>query len=735
MGQQEGDNLSILDTLNSAQLEAVEHPGGPQLVLAGPGSGKTRVLTHRVAYLVGERGIKPWAIMAVTFTNKAAREMKDRLSQLIGSQLEALTVGTFHSICVRILRRELSRIGKDPSFVIFDRDDQLRLTRQAIAGLNLNDKDIKPPSVLSAISHAKGELATPDSYQPRTYWEEIASRVYAKYQDLLAANNALDFDDLLMTTVQLFTQAPDVLEHYQRRYQHILVDEFQDTNMVQYDLVKRLAGGHRNLFVVGDPDQSIYSWRNADIRNILNFERDFPDATLTLLEQNYRSTKTIVKAANNVISRNQLRKGKTLWTAKGQGAQIAVLEAYDEAEEARFVALEIQRLSEENICPMGACAVMYRTNAQSRAIEDFFVRFGIPYRLVGATRFYARAEIKDILSYLRLIHNPADAVSLRRIVNLPARGIGKKTLGLVERWAEKSDRSLWDALEALADIPGEGDDQEHRSMLDSRAARALGRFISLIRDLREAAGKVDVPTLLDRVLDRTGYENYIRDRTEEGEDRWQNILELRNAAQEYAELGSNGLATFLEEVALVSDVDNLEDTTEAPTLLTLHMAKGLEFPTVFVVGLNEGILPHNRSLDDPDSLEEERRLFYVGITRAKDRLYLLHTFRQATYGTNAQGPSRFLMDIPPDLIESPGQALRMAQPSISRPREPSLADPATDPEPIPSFSPGERVRHPRFGDGVVVSSQAKGEDAEITVAFEGKGVKRLLASLARLEPV
>ncbi len=729
MESQEGEGVSILDTLNPAQLEAVKHPGGPQLVLAGPGSGKTRVLTHRVAYLVGERGVSPWSIMAVTFTNKAARELKGRLSQLIGSQLEALTVGTFHSICVRILRRELSKIGKDPSFVIFDRDDQLRLIRQAIASLNLNDRDIKPPAILSAISHAKGELVTPDTYQPRTYWEEIASRVYASYQGLLAANNALDFDDLLMTTAQLLAQAPDVLEHYQRHYQHILVDEFQDTNVVQYELVKRLAGGHRNLFVVGDPDQSIYSWRNADIRNILNFERDFPDATLTLLEQNYRSTKTIVGAANSVISRNRLRKGKTLWTAKDQGAQIMLLEAYDEAEEARFVALEIQRLAEENICPMGTCAIMYRTNAQSRAIEDFFVRFGIPYRLIGATRFYARTEIKDLLSYLRLIHNPADGVSLRRIVNLPARGIGKKTLDLVERWAEKSGRSLWEALEALADIPDEGDCQKRRSMLDSRAARALGRFVSLITGLREAAGRVDVPTLLDQVLERTDYANHIRDGTEEGEDRWQNILELRNAAQEYAELGSEGLATFLEEVALVSDVDNLEETTEAPTLLTLHMAKGLEFPTVFIVGLNEGVLPHSRSLDDPDSLEEERRLFYVGITRAQDRLYLIHTFRQAAYGTNAEGPSRFLLDIPPNLIESPSGALRIAQPSISHPKESSSAQPS----PPPLFAPGERVRHPRFGDGVVISSEAKGEDAEITVAFEGKGVKRLLASLARLE--
>jgi DNA helicase-2/ATP-dependent DNA helicase PcrA len=716
--------MDILTNLNPAQQEAVQAIEGPVLVLAGPGSGKTRVLIHRVAYLINVCGIPPYAIMAVTFTNKAAREMKERLHHLIGRQLKGLTIGTFHATCARILRREAQHVGLERSFAIYDDGDQLSLIKQALKELDKDDKMYRPRAIQGAIRRAKQELIGPDVYAPPTYWHEVARRVYARYQELLRANNALDFDDLLMVTAQLFREHPDALETYQRRYLHILVDEFQDTNMAQYELVKLLAGQRRNVFVVADEDQSIYSWRGADFRNIQRFRRDFPQARAILLEQNYRSTQTILDAARSVIAFNTQRTDKHLWTEKKGGVPLTPFEAYNEQEEAEFVVGEIQRLVARDGYQPGDCAVMYRTNAQSRVLEDAFVRRGVPYKLVGATRFYERREIKDLLAYLRLIHNPYDQISLGRIINVPPRGIGRVTLAQLERWAERLNVPLYTALQVLKEKRETREKTGERDPsipFDTRTENVLLSFLALLDDLIATRQEKSVPELVDLVLERTGYTDYIRDGTEEGEDHWSNLLELRGVAQEYAGLSPEmGLTTFLEEVALVSDVDNLDERVDAPTLLTLHSAKGLEFPVVFIVGLEEGLLPHSRSMDEPDQMEEERRLCYVGLTRAKERLYLVYTFRRTFRGLSSiSEPSRFLADIPLHLIQGPGVG-----------RE------APVPEPRPQateFESGDRVRHPKFGEGVVISATVTEDDEEVDVAFVGHGVKKLLASFARLE--
>ena len=1097
--------MDILANLNPAQREAVQAIEGPVLVLAGPGSGKTRVLIHRVAYLIQVCGIPPYNIMAVTFTNKAAREMKERLHHLIGRQLRGLTIGTFHATCARILRREARHLGLERSFLIYDDGDQLSLIKQAVKELDLDDKMYRPTALQGAIRRAKQELIGPDAYAPQTYWHEVARRVYARYQELLRANNALDFDDLLMATAQLFREHPEVLERYQRRYLHILVDEFQDTNMAQYELLKLLAGKHRNLFVVGDEDQcvaagtpistpsgsvpvehlrigaplrvaagrgeamtrpaqrihqrpyrgpvieieterghrltvtpnhmmfarlglradiwyvylmyrydkgyriglvqgtrhdapgrkaytgllvrgnqekadklwllrvcetkaealyweqyyafqygipttvfhtagrrmtitqeivdalyeridttaraeklmedlylsaahphhrpkgiagnrlptrvtvqlrmfgdtrrstrspwnahrvdintsdealreemerrgyrprpgrrgtwrvgwsnldygqalrlahevaaaggglevaqaafvtastspgglalkfdvqpashlhptmivpveeegrivedvitrvtwqdyqgevydldvdkvhnyvaggivvhnSIYAWRGADFRNIQRFRRDFPEARVILLEQNYRSTQTILDAARNVIALNTRRTEKRLWTDKKGGVPLTLFEAYNEQEEAEFVVSEIQRLVARDGYRPGDCAVMYRTNAQSRALEDAFVRRGVPYKLVGATRFYERREIKDILAYLRLIHNPYDQISLERIINVPPRGIGRVTLAQLERWAERLNVPIYAALQLLKEKRETRERMGERDPsipFDTRTEKVLLRFLALLDDLIVARQEKGVPELLDLVLERTGYADYIRDGTEEGEDRWSNLLELRGVAQEYAGLSPEmGLTTFLEEVALVSDVDNLDERVDAPTLLTLHSAKGLEFPVVFIVGLEEGLLPHSRSMDNPDQMEEERRLCYVGLTRAKERLYLVYTFRRTFRGLSAiSEPSRFLGDIPPHLIRGwNGTAI-----GGTEMRELMGTEGTEGTGLVGSFKAGDKVRHPTFGEGVVVSARVTEADEEVDVAFVGHGVKKLLASFARLE--
>ncbi len=685
-------------------------------MVAGPGSGKTRVLTHRVAYLINNRGVAPYRIMAVTFTNKAAREMKERLHELLGLQvLREISIGTFHAICARMLRREAEHLPYDRNFVIYDNGDQVSLIRQCLKELNLEDTDFSPRAVLDSISRAKSQLIGPSEYVAPSYQYEAVARVYRRYQGLLLENNALDFDDLLMVTVRLLRDNPAVRDKYQRQYLHILVDEFQDTNLAQYVILRLLAGQHRNLFVVGDEDQSIYAWRGADFRNVQRFRDDYEDVQVILLEQNYRSTETILETAHQVISHNVQRVPKRLWTENEPGVPVTAMEAYDGQEEAQYVLEEMRRLVDEQGHSPGDLAVMYRTNAQSRALEEVFVRSGVPYKLVGATRFYERREIRDALAYLRVIHNPRDTVSLNRIINVPPRAIGRKTMSHLESWADSQNVSLFEALTMLRD--------HEDPPVGGRGRSSLLSFLELLEEFVSVRRELSVLELLDLVLDLTGYTSYTRDGSEEGEERWENINELRAVAQEYSSLPvEESLATFLEEVALVSDVDNLEEQAQASCLLTLHMAKGLEFPVVFIVGLEEGMLPHSRSMETADELEEERRLFYVGITRAQERLYLLHTFRRTLFGRDELSePSRFLGDISADLLDGRSFA-EQPSPPLERTR-------------TSQFHDGDRVRHPQFGEGVVLNSKTLSDDEEVTVIFDGVGLKRCLAGFAGMEKV
>jgi DNA helicase-2/ATP-dependent DNA helicase PcrA len=722
--------MDILATLNPAQREAVEAIKGPVLILAGPGSGKTRVITHRVAYLVKLCGVSPHHIMAVTFTNKAAREMRERLEQLLGQAVEALTLGTFHAICARILRREGKAIGLESSFVIYDEDDQLSLMKQVLEELNLDPKQYAPQALRSTIGAAKSRLISPEDYAQwvNSYFEEVVHRVYQRYQELLSQGQVVDFDDLLMKTVQLFHDHPQILNRYQSKYVHILVDEFQDTNIAQYELMKQLAGKYRNLCVVGDPDQSIYSWRFADLRNILSFEKDYPEAKVVFLEQNYRSTKTILEVASDVISANVLRKPKKLWTENEDGASVTVIESYNADEEAQSVVNEIEKLIGQEQISLKDCAVMYRVNAQSRALEETFLRYGVPYKLVGGTRFYQRQEVKDIIAYLRVIHNPQDNVSLTRIINVPGRGIGQKTINTLQSWAKAHDTSLFEALKQVSHnvIAGEA-----KQSLPSRILQALAGFDALVAKLAARSHELSLSGLLDEILEHTGYREYILGK-EDGEERWENITELRNVASEYNELDTEeALTTFLEKVSLVSDIDELDEKADAATLITLHQAKGLEFSAVFIVGLEEGILPHRRSFDDPEQMEEERRLCYVGITRAKKRLYLLRSYRRSLFGgSTANPPSRFLQDISPHLISPRGLWEESPAPVAS-----AYSQPSPRPSSTLTLKVGDHVRHSKFGPGIVMNCNPTKDDQELTVVFEGAGVKKLLASLAPLEKI
>jgi DNA helicase-2/ATP-dependent DNA helicase PcrA len=722
--------MDILATLNPTQREAVEAIEGPVLILAGPGSGKTRVITHRVAYLVKRCGVSPHYIMAVTFTNKAAREMRERLGQLLGQAAEALSLGTFHAICARMLRREGKAIGLDSSFVIYDEADQLSLMKQALEELNLDPKQYAPQALRSAIGAAKSRLIDPRDYAQRisSYFEEIVHRVYQRYQQLLSQGRAVDFDDLLMKTVQLFQDHPRILNRYQSKYVHILVDEFQDTNIVQYMLMKQLAGKYRNLCVVGDPDQSIYSWRFADLRNILSFEKDYPEAKVVFLEQNYRSTKTILEVASDVISANVQRKPKKLWTKNEDGASVTVIESYNAEEEAQSVVNEIEKLIGQEQISLKDCAVMYRVNAQSRALEETFLRYGVPYKIVGGTRFYQRREVKDIIAYLRLINNPQDNVSLSRIINIPVRGIGQRTLGHLQDWAKTHDMSLFEALKQVSQnvITGEA-----KQYLASRIVQALAGFDALMVKLTAQSHELSLSGLLNEILEHTGYREYILAK-ENGEEKWENIMELRNVASEYDELDpEEALTAFLEKVSLVSDIDELDEKPDAVTLITLHQAKGLEFPAVFIVGMEEGILPHRRSFDDPEEIEEERRLCYVGITRAKERLYLLRSYRRSLFGgSTANPPSRFLQDISPHLISPRGLWEESPTPMAS-----ACSQPSSRPSSALALKVGDHVRHSKFGPGIVMNCLPIRDDQELTVAFEEAGVKKLLASLAPLEKI
>ena len=764
----------ILASLNEPQQRAVQALGGPVLVLAGPGSGKTRVLTHRVAYLIGELRIDPYRILAVTFTNKAANEMKERLNELIGVEnTKRLWVGTFHSVCVRLLRADIEHMGRRKDFVVYDSDDQMQLMRRVIKELNLEERQYPPRAVHAAISRAKNELVGPGELARlgRSYWDEIVARCYERYEARLQENNALDFDDLLVYTVRLLRAHQPTREKYQRRFVHVLIDEFQDVNTCQYEFAKLISEHSSNLFAVGDEDQSVYAFRGANMRYVLQFEDDFPDSKVILLEQNYRSTKSILDVAMALMSGSERRKhAKQLWTENDKGILVSLQEAYTEEEEASLVVDEIERLQGKGTMELKDCAVLYRTNAQSRALEEAFVRRGVRYRLIGSVRFYERKEIKDILAYLRLVQNPFDSVALFRVINVPTRGIGERTVADLTDWANDLGVPIYTALQVLgeSDVDRSGEVETAsasaapavKAPFGARTRNALLAFLRLLDGLIKAREEYDLVALLDLALDRTGYHDaLIREHgDEDGENRWENVLELRTVAGQYAAFPREvQLSTFLEEVALVAATDDLEANQDVVTLITMHQAKGLEFPTVFLVGLEEGLMPHSRSLEDREQLEEERRLLYVAATRARNRLYLLHAFKRTLYGrSNLSQRSRFLDVIPPDLLKKSRERVehstftqtgfltgRSSFGSTNRSTRSGRtwgAGAKKNTTPMRSsgdlkFKTGMKVRHATFGEGIVVSSMAKADDEEVTVAFVGKDLKKLLASFARLEVV
>jgi DNA helicase-2/ATP-dependent DNA helicase PcrA len=711
----------ILAGLDDAQRAAVTHGDGALLILAGPGSGKTRVITHRIGWLIRERRIAPWRILAVTFTNKAAREMRERAARLIGKDAEAVHMGTFHAMCARWLRIDGEAVGVPREFAIYDDSDQLGVVKRVLEELRIDPRQFAPRGILSRISAAKSEMLTPEVLlgRVRTYQEEVAARVYERYDAALRRAGALDFDDLLLRAVELL-RVPAMREKWAGRYEHVLVDEFQDTNPAQYVLARELASVHRNITVVGDPDQGIYSWRSADIRNVEHFRRDFPEATVVLLEQNYRSTAPILRAAEAVIARNPGRHPRRLWTERTGGEPIVTYEAYNDEEEGEFVAREVGRLVAAGRSYRDI-AVLYRTNAQSRPFEEALVRHRIPYRLVGGVRFYERREVRDLLAYFRVIHNPADEASLGRIINVPGRGIGERTVDRLRELAAAQGTSLWDACRSAADGRAEG--------IGSRAAAALRGFVATMEELREHRDE-PLGRLFERLINAVGYVRYLEE-GDDAEERMENVLELQALLAEYEETAGEGndLATFLQDVALVTDQDTLDGRGQGVTLITLHAAKGLEFPVVFLVGMEEGLLPHIRSFDDPQQMAEERRLCYVGMTRAMDLLYLTRAYRRMTFGASAANPpSRFLADVPAEIRRPYGNTTRGYVEAAA-----ALVD-TDDLEPAetPVFPVGTRVVHPKFGEGVVTDARANGSDTEYVVEFNTAGTRRLLQSYAKL---
>ncbi|WP_353388737.1 DNA helicase PcrA [Thermobispora bispora] len=740
----------LLDGLNPQQREAVLHQGSPLLIVAGAGSGKTRVLTHRIAYLLAERRVHPAEILAITFTNKAAREMRDRVDRLVGPRSQLMWVMTFHSACVRILRREAKRLGYPTNFTIYDQADAQRLMAMVCRELDLDPKRYPPRSFAAQVSAFKNELIDHETAASRaqTHLERTLAEAYRIYQTRLTEAGAMDFDDLIMQTVALFQLFPEVAEHWRRRFRHVMVDEYQDTNHAQYVLVRELVGRPEvrtvdgdvvregvadpaELVVVGDADQSIYAFRGATIRNILEFERDFPDARTILLEQNYRSTQTILDAANAVISRNQGRKPKNLWSDQGPGPKIVGYVADNEHDEALFVAQEVDRLADEEGIKPGDVAVFYRTNAASRVFEEVFSRTGLPYRIVGGVRFFDRKEVKDLLAYLRILVNPNDTVSLRRILNVPKRGIGERAEAMIEAFAARERIPFWEGLKRAQEAPG----------LATRSLNAIRDFVALIEDLR--ARELSLRDLVEEVANATGY----RVELEESDDpqdanRLDNIKELVSMAAEYeAANPDGGLVGFLEQVSLVSDADEIpdgEDHGGVVTLMTLHTAKGLEFPVVFLTGMEDGVFPHQRSMTDPKELEEERRLAYVGITRAKQRLYFSRAVVRSAWGAPSFNPaSRFLDEVPAELIEwrtDPGKTPWTAATERREPGRSRTAGPARPgARPIPALAPGDRVAHEKFGVGTVISVDGVAEKARATVDFGGAGEKTLLLAYAPIE--
>lgn len=724
--------MDILKSLNPQQIHAVTAPSGPVLVLAGPGSGKTRVLTHRAAYLIAERNIQPYHLIAVTFTNKAATEMGDRIGAMLGQRTQGLTLGTFHSTCARILRIESEHLPVDPNYVIFDADDQIKVVRQVLQDQNLDDKRYRPQNVHASISAAKNELYLPEDFPIATYRDEIVARVYQGYQKILLASNALDFDDLLLWMALLLSENDQVREKYARRYQQILVDEFQDTNMAQYTLLKHLASYHQNIFVVGDSDQSIYRWRGADYRNVRRFEEDYPDAEVILLEQNYRSTQNILDTAMAIIDQNTNRTPKNLFTERGAGEKITIREAYDEREQAQFVVDTIIKQVSGKKANLADFAVMYRTNAQSRQIEEAFLSANIPYRLVGAQRFYGRREVKDMIAFLRLVVNPADSFSLARIINTPSRLIGTKTFAELITFAQQAGLSPGDLLLKIAD-----QNAPELELFSTAAGKRLAAFGGMFFKWRSQSESLPPVEIVDLIIDDTGYRQYLEDGSEDGYERWENVVELKRLASEYQTVG---LLSFLEDIALVSDQDTIGNDLEVPTLLTLHAAKGLEFGQVMIIGMNEGVLPHQRSFDDSEAMEEERRLFYVGVTRAKDRLFLFHSLNRYTYGYfEPLVESRYYQDIPLDLREEDSPPLMRV--SHSSPGEKLLSwkeyqqEPTRPAAQTAQYHPGQKVSHPKWGVGLVLNSQIQDDDEIVDVFFEAVGKKKLIASLADMKTV
>ncbi|HFD0537661.1 TPA: DNA helicase PcrA [Enterococcus faecium] len=736
----------LLNGMNPRQKEAVLHTDGPLLLMAGAGSGKTRVLTHRIAYLIEEKEVNPWNILAITFTNKAAKEMKERVNAILASGGEDVWVSTFHSMCVRILRRDVDFIGYNRNFTIIDSSEQLTLMKRILKELNIDPKKYDPRSILGTISQAKNSLQTPQDFTKMqgSYYEEIAAKCYAAYQKELQYNQCMDFDDLIMNTIRLFEEHPDSLTYYQNKFHYIHVDEYQDTNHAQYTLVNLLAGRFRNLCVVGDADQSIYGWRGADMQNILDFEKDYPDAAVILLEQNYRSTKNILSAANQVIENNSNRKPKNLWTENKEGNKITYYRADNERDETRFIVDRMQEEIRSNHRNYGDFAILYRTNAQSRVMEETLLKANIPYKMVGGHKFYDRKEIKDILAYLNVLANPQDSISFERIVNSPKRGIGP---GSIEKLRSFASLHEWPLLEAAQNVD--------LANIGGKAGQQLGAFGEMIQEVTQMIPYLTVTELTKEVLDRSGYlEDLKIQNTLEAQARIENLEEFLTVTQEFdkqfeqqneedADAPEEKLTVFLNDLALVSDIDNLEEDASQVTLMTLHAAKGLEFPVVFLIGLEEGVFPLSRALMEESELEEERRLAYVGITRAEEALYLTNAFSRTLYGrTQYNRPSRFVEEIDQELLEIEGmRPTPKKTPVFAKKTAYSYKQPETAVVPSKSatggknnsWKPGDKVKHKKWGLGTVVRVSGTSKDLELDVAFPSQGVKRLLAAFAPIE--
>lgn len=730
----------IFDTLNDRQCEAVKHTEGPLLITAGAGSGKTKVLTCRIAHLL-ELGVAPYRILAITFTNKAAKEMKERVTNLVGAQADSIWLSTFHSFCAKLLRFEVDGFhGYTRNFTIYDSSDQLVLVKDCLKKLNLDDKQFTPRSVLGTISSAKNVLMDVKAFAAKAsdFYEQKVADVYALYQEKLRENNAVDFDDLLFLAVRLLQENEEVREKYQSRFQYILVDEYQDTNHAQYALTKILAARWRNICVVGDADQSIYAWRGADIRNIIDFTRDYPDAASIKLEQNYRSTKTILHAANAVIDNNESRPKKTLWTENPTGNKIIHYQAQTEHDEADYIAGVIYNRHEISHEPYGDMAILFRTNAQSRVLEEKLMRYAIPYTMVGGTKFYDRKEIKDVLAYLRLLYNPEDSLSLTRIINVPKRNIGATTMEHVAAYAEAQGISLFEALSSTDEIP-----------VTKRAKASLEKFAAMIFDLLNDIEGKDVLSLIETVIKQTGYGDMLDKEAEhdpQGESRKENVGEFLSVAKDYMDSNPEGnLQDFLENVALVSDVDDFESSDSKVTLMTLHAAKGLEFPVVFLTGLDEGLFPHSRTLMDPAQVEEERRLAYVGITRAERQLYVTNAVTRTMYGRiSAYMPSRFLAEIPPQFMEDYHRKSAMPQSRTTavpgKQRVSILTKPVASSLPkkhavTDTFAKGDKVRHKIWGIGTVLDVIGEGPNMQMKIQFPTKGVRQVVVKYAPLEKI